>query len=104
MSFAIQGGNAACYVFSLDPSAPKYPHCKVASRKTASHDTLELVSVVGRPVREVYDDEKAQRDRFPRRVVDLLKSSPPVLLFLCWSIGQGLFGLSPAGGTYLEVF
>jgi hypothetical protein len=32
-------------------------------------------------VREVYDDEKAQRDRFSRRIVDLLKSSPPVLLF-----------------------
>jgi hypothetical protein len=37
-----------------------------------------LVSVVGRPVREVYDDEKAQRDRFPSRIVDLLKFSPPL--------------------------
>ena len=32
MSFAIPGGNAAYFVFSLDPSAPKYPHSKVARR------------------------------------------------------------------------
>jgi hypothetical protein len=46
------------------------------------------VAIQGQPLKKpgtvpefFYDDEKAQRDRFSRRIVDLLKSSPlPALL------------------------